>query len=77
MKFCGLEGILPEVELVKAHRFKKEKQKMTSFGPSVSERNERADDLAKGGAMLDGGGMAQIRANIVQQKREEVYAALQ
>ena len=27
--------------------------------------------------MLDGGGVAQIRASTVQQKREEVYAALQ
>ena len=33
--------------------------------------------VIEGNAMLDGGKMAQIRANTVQQKREEVYAALQ
>ena len=36
-----------------------------------------ADDLAKGGAVMDGGAMAQIRAGPVPQTREEVHAALQ
>ena len=37
----------------------------------------KAGELAKEGAMLDGGGMAEFRASTVQQRREEVYAALQ
>ena len=47
------------------------------FEKFVTEVNVKADDLAKDGAMMDGGGMAQIRATTVQQKREEVHAALQ
>ena len=43
----------------------------------VTEGNEKADDLAKAGAMLDEGFMAQARAETTQQDREEVYAALQ
>ena len=46
-------GILVEVERVKAHRTKKEKEKMTQF--EMFEGNEEADDLAKAGAMLDEG----------------------
>ena len=43
----------------------------------VTESNEKADDLAKAGAMLDEGFMAEARAKTMQQEREEVYAALQ
>ena len=43
----------------------------------VSEGNEKADELAKAGAMLDEGFRAEARAKTVQQEREEVYAALQ
>ena len=43
----------------------------------VTEGNERADELARDGAMLDGRDMAQIRASTVQQRREELHAALQ
>ena len=43
----------------------------------VTEGNEkRRMSWKKGGAMLDGGEMTQIRANTVQQSRQEVYAAL-
>ena len=44
---------------------------------SVTEGNEKADYLAKAGAMLDEGFMAEARAETTQQEREEVYAALQ
>ena len=50
---------------------------MTLFGKCVTEGNEKADELAGDGAMLDGGETAQIRASTVQQRREEVFAALQ
>ena len=43
----------------------------------AAEGNEKADELAMVGAMMDGREMAQIRASTVQQKKEEVYAALQ
>ena len=52
----------------------KEKKQMSVFEKFIAEGNEK---LAKEGAMLDGGGMAQIRVTEVQQKREEVYAAWQ
>ena len=65
------EGVLLEVEHVKAHRSKKEVQEMKLFEGFVTEGNERADELAKDGAMLDGGEMTQKRASSVQQRREE------
>ena len=71
------EGTLVEVEHVKVPRTKKEKQGMTLFEKIVTEGNERADELANCTAMLDGGVVAQMRASTVQQKREEVHAALQ
>ena len=46
-------------------------------GRKCCSSNERTDELANDGARLDGGVTAQIRASTVQQKREEVYAALQ
>ena len=53
------EGIpLVEVELVKADRFKKEKQQMSLFEKFVTEGNgekKKQDELAKDGAMLDVG----------------------
>ena len=66
-----------EVENVKAHRTKKEKKNMSQFEKFVTEGNENADGLAKAGAMLDEGYMAEAKAETVQQEREEVYAALQ
>ena len=71
------EGLLLEVEHVKAHRPKKEEQEMTLFESFVAEGNKRVDERAKDGALLDGGEMAQIRASTAQQKQEEVHAVLQ
>ena len=50
---------------------------MTQLERFVTEGDEKADELAKAGAMLDGGFEAEARAETVQQGREEVYAALQ
>ena len=52
-------GILVEVAHVKAHRTKKEKEKMTQYERFVTEGNEKADELAKAGAFLDEGFMAE------------------
>ena len=41
------------MEHVKAHRTKKEKQEMSHLEKFVTEGNEKADELAKAGAMLD------------------------
>ena len=43
----------------------------------VTDGNEKADELAKAGAILDEGCRAEVRVKTVQQEREEVYAALQ
>ena len=48
-----------EVAHVKAHRTKKEK--MTQFERFVTEGDEKADELAKAGGMLDEGFMAEVR----------------
>ena len=56
---------------------KKEKKNMSQFERFVTEGNEKADELAKAGAMLDEGFMAVANAKTMQQEREEVYAALQ
>ena len=69
--------ILLEVEHVKAHRKEKDNKEMTHSEKLVIDGNERADELAKAGAMLDEGFMAQTRAKTVQEEREEVCAALQ
>ena len=50
---------------------------MSHFEKFVTAGNEKADELAKAGAMLDEGFMAEARAETMQQEREEVYAALQ
>ena len=70
-------GILVEVAHVEAHRTKKEKEKMTNIERFVTEENEKADELAKAGAMLDEGFMADVGAVTMKQEREEVYVALQ
>ena len=62
--------ILVEVEHVKAHRTKKDKKNMTQFEKLSTDGNEKADELAKAGAMLDEGSMAETRAKTVQQERE-------
>ena len=43
----------------------------------VTEGDEKADELAKTGAMMDEGFMAEARAETVKKEREEMYAALQ
>ena len=55
----------------------KKKTEMSYFERSVTEGNEKADDLAKAGAMLDEGFLAEARAETMQQEGEEVYAAMQ
>ena len=74
---CAQKKILIEVEHLKAHRTKKEKNEMSHFEKFITEDNEKADELAKEEAMLDEGFMAETRSKTVQQEREEVYAALQ
>ena len=60
-----------------AHRAKKEKKDMSHFENFVTEGNEKADELAKEGALLDEGFMAEAITETLQQEREEVYVALQ
>ena len=50
---------------------------MSHIEKFVTDGNEKADELAKAGAMLDEGFMAETRAKTVQHEREEVYAAMQ
>ena len=50
---------------------------MSHFEKFITDGNEKADELAKTGAMLDEGFMAETRAETVKQEGEEVYAALQ
>ena len=74
-------GILVEVAHVKAHRTEKEKEKMTKIERFVTEGNEKAGELAKAGAMLDEGFVAEARAETLkkerEREREKVYVALQ
>ena len=62
--------ILVEVEHVKAHSTEKGRKHMSHFEKFVTEGNEKADELAKEGAMLDGDFTAQARADTIQQERE-------
>ena len=50
---------------------------MTQRERFVTEGNEKAYELAKAGAMLDEGFMAEARAKTMQQEREEMFSALQ
>ena len=77
LHFLAKSGILVDVEHVKAHRTKKEKKEISQYEKFVTAGNEKADDLAKAGAMLDEGFMAEARAKTMQQGREEVFSALQ
>ena len=56
---------------------KKDKKQISHIEKFATEGNQISDELAKEGAMCDEGFMAQARASIIQQEREEVYAALQ
>ena len=49
---------------------------MSQFEKFVTEGNEKADELAKAGTMLDEGYMAEAKAETLQQEREEVYRLL-
>ena len=64
------------VEHIKAHRPRKRSNKCGSSRNLSLKGNEKADESAKDGAMMDGGVMARVRASTVQQGRREVYAAL-
>ena len=55
---------------------KKERKICRVFQKFITEGNEKAE-LAKGGALLDTGFMAEARPETMQQEREELYAALQ
>ena len=62
---------------VKAHRTKEEKN-MSLFEHIPSWKGmTKPDELANDGAMQEGGNSAQIRASSVQQRRRDLYAALQ
>ena len=46
-------------------------------GTRVQVRIEKENELAKDGAVLDDGFMAEVRSKTVEQEREELYVALQ
>ena len=48
---------------------------MSLFQKSIAEGNENSGELAKEGAMMDGGFMAKARASTIQPEREEEHAA--
>ena len=43
---------------------------MSPFERFINEGNEKADELAKEGTMLDGGDMAQVRASTASRKEK-------
>ena len=57
--------ILVVVEHAKAHRTEKDKKVMSYFEKFVTEGKEKADELAREGALLEEGFMAQTRAKTV------------
>ena len=57
-----------EVEHVKAHRTKRGKKDMSHFEKFVTDGYEKADELAKAGAMSDEGFVVETRAKSVQQE---------
>ena len=72
------EGTFLEVKRVNAHSSKKAKQEMSLSERFATEGNEKADELVKVGAMLDGGEVTQLRASTtVRRKGEEGCPALQ
>ena len=56
------------------HRTRKDKKEMAQFEKFVTDGNEKADELAKAGAICDEGFMAETRAKAVQQEREDLFA---
>ena len=71
------EGTRVEAQHFNAHRSKKEMQNRSLFEKFITGGIEKADELAKEGARLDGGDVAQVRAITIVQEGQEVYAALQ
>ena len=69
------EGVLLEVEHVKAHRSKKDVQEIKLFEQFATEGHDRAEELTKDGAMLDEAKWLRKMASTLQQRREEVLAA--
>ena len=61
LQLSASREISVEVEHVKADRTKKDKKDMSHFDKFVTEGTEKADELAKAGAMLDEGFMAEAR----------------
>ena len=61
--------ILVEVEHVKEQRTQEDKKEVSHFEKFVTEGNEKADELAKEGALWCEGFMAEVRAKTVQQER--------
>ena len=74
---CSQKKFWWKSSVVKAHLTKKDKHEMSHFERFVTHRSEEADELAKAGAMLDEGFMAEARAKTVHQEREEENVALQ
>ena len=64
-----------EVVHVEAHRTKKEKKEVSHCENFVTEGNEKADELSKAGAILDGGFMAEARAETLKKERGGVCPA--
>ena len=60
-----------------AHHTKTEKTNMSQFERFVTEGNEKADELAKAGAMLAEGLMAEARAEAMKQEREREEVCVQ
>ena len=68
--------MLVEVEHVKAHRTKWQIQQMSWFEKFSTEGNEKEDEVAKEGAMMDGRDMARVRAVALQQERGESLCSI-
>ena len=66
--------ILNEVEHVKAHRTKRDKKEMSKVEKFIVQGIEKVDEVAKEGATLDEGFVAESRARTVQQEPLQ-YAA--
>ena len=62
---------------LKPHRTEKERQHVSLVEKILTAGNEKVDEVAKEGAILDGRLKAQARVSTVRQEREEVFAALQ
>ena len=71
------EGHLGRSGTCKGALHKKETKDVSNFDKFVTEGNEKADELAKEGALLHEGFWAEARANTLQQERKDENAALQ